>query len=154
MELGRAAQARLVGAAEAPIPETGSSDPDIVAGAIREVLDTLRVRRAQVVAGLSGQSAIVKRLSLPRMSDTELADALPWEAEQYVPFDLADVHLTYDRLPEAADQHDEEGDRGNSGAPHEQPKARRRSGHRLPPLVAAARGADGRAVPEFLISMR
>ena len=81
---------RLVGAAEAPIPETGSSAPDIVAGAIREVLDTLRVRRAQVVAGLSGQSAIVKRLSLPRMSDTELADALPWEAEQYVPFDLAD----------------------------------------------------------------
>lgn len=88
----------LVGAAEAPIPDTGTSDPDAVAGALREVFDTLRLRRGRVAAALPGSAAIVKRLSLPAMTEAELADALPWEAEQYIPFDLADVQLDYEIL--------------------------------------------------------
>jgi len=42
---------------------------------------------------------IVKRLSLPAMTDAELAEAIPWEAEQYIPFDLAEVQLDYQVLP-------------------------------------------------------
>jgi type IV pilus assembly protein PilM len=38
---------------------------------------------------------IVKRLSLPAMSDAELNEAIPWEAEQYIPFDLSEVQLDY-----------------------------------------------------------
>lgn len=92
----------LVAAAEAPMPDTGTSDPDAAADALREVFDTLRVRRAQVAAALSGHAVIVKRLSLPPMSDAELAEAIPWEAEQYIPFDLADVQLDYQVLPAVA----------------------------------------------------
>jgi type IV pilus assembly protein PilM len=89
----------LVGAAEAPMPDAGTSDPDATADVVRQVLDTLKVRRARVVAALAGQSIIVKRLSLPAMSQAELAEAIPWEAEQYIPFDLADVQLDYQVLP-------------------------------------------------------
>lgn len=94
----------LVGAAEAPMPETGTSDPETVAVALREVFDTLRLRRAVVAAALSGHAAIVKRLSLPAMTDAELADALPWEAEQYIPFDLAEVQLDYEILASGTGQ--------------------------------------------------
>ena len=92
----------LVGAAEVPLPDTGSSDPDVAVTAVREVLDTLRLRRSRVAAALAGQAVMVKRLSLPVMSDAELAEALPWEAEQYVPFDLAEVQLDFERLDAGA----------------------------------------------------
>lgn len=89
----------LVGAAEVPMPDSGTSDPEQVAEALREVLDTLRVRRGRIAAALAGSAAIVKRLSLPAMTEGELAEAIPWEAEQYIPFDLADVQLDYQVLP-------------------------------------------------------
>jgi type IV pilus assembly protein PilM len=88
----------LVAAAEAPIPDEGTGDPDLAADAIKEVFATLKSRRGRVAAALTGQAAIVKRLSLPAMSDAELAEAIPWEAEQYIPFDLADVQIDYQVL--------------------------------------------------------
>ena len=60
-----------------------------------QLLDSLGLRRATVASALSGHAVIVKRLSLPAMSEAELAEAIPWEAEQYIPFDLADVQLDY-----------------------------------------------------------
>jgi type IV pilus assembly protein PilM len=85
----------LVAATEVPMPDSGTTDPEAAADALKQVFDTLHLRRARVVTALAGQSAIVKRLSLPLMSDAELAEAIPWEAEQYIPFDLADVQLDY-----------------------------------------------------------
>lgn len=93
----------LVGAAEVPMSDAGTSDPDAVADVLKEVFDTLRVRRGRVAAALSGHAVIVKRLSLPAMTEAELAEAIPWEAEQYIPFDLAEVQLDYQVLP--ADPH-------------------------------------------------
>ena len=87
----------LIGTAEERIgsePGTSDADPLEVSGAVRDALEGLRLPRAPVAAALSGQ-VIVKRLSLPAMSRTELAEAIRWEAEQYIPFDLADVQLDY-----------------------------------------------------------
>jgi type IV pilus assembly protein PilM len=55
----------------------------------------MRLKRARVTAALSGHAVIVKRLSLPPMSQAELNEAIPWEAEQYIPFDLSEVQLDY-----------------------------------------------------------
>jgi type IV pilus assembly protein PilM len=90
----------LVTAGEAPIPEGSlqdgtASEPTAVSEAVSGLLDSLRLRRAKVAAALSGHSVIVKRLSLPSMSQAELAEAIPWEAEQYIPFDLSEVQLDY-----------------------------------------------------------
>jgi type IV pilus assembly protein PilM len=38
---------------------------------------------------------IVKKIALPVMTDAELAESIHWEAEQYIPFDIQDVHLDY-----------------------------------------------------------
>jgi type IV pilus assembly protein PilM len=90
----------LVSAGEAPVPEGSIKDgaaaePAAVSEAVSQVLDSLRLRRARVAAALSGHAVIVKRLSLPAMSQAELNEAIPWEAEQYIPFDLSEVQLDY-----------------------------------------------------------
>ena len=93
----------LVAAGEAPVPdgsiEDGAvADPTLVSHTVQQLLDSLGLRRATVTSALSGHAVIVKRLSLPAMSDGELTEAIPWEAEQYIPFDLADVQLDYQVL--------------------------------------------------------
>jgi type IV pilus assembly protein PilM len=90
----------LVSAGEAPVPDGSIKDgaaaePAAVSEAVSQVLDSLKLRRARVAAALSGHAVIVKRLSLPAMSQAELNEAIPWEAEQYIPFDLSEVQLDY-----------------------------------------------------------
>ena len=90
----------LVAAGEAPMPEGSLQDgtatePTAVSEAVSGLLDSLKMRRARVSAALSGHAVIVKRLSLPSMSQAELNEAIPWEAEQYIPFDLSEVQLDY-----------------------------------------------------------
>lgn len=90
----------LVAAGEAPLPDGSMrdgavADASAVSDAVGSLLDSMRMRRARVAAALSGHAVIVKRLSLPTMSPAELSEAIPWEAEQYIPFDLAEVQLDY-----------------------------------------------------------
>jgi type IV pilus assembly protein PilM len=102
MRRGRAGWT-LQAAGEAPMPdgciEDGAlTDPTLVSQTVQQLLDSLGLRRATITSALSGHSVIVKRLSLPAMTDAELTEAIPWEAEQYIPFDLADVQLDYQVL--------------------------------------------------------
>ena len=90
----------LVAAGETPIPDNGSAEdgsPEqgAVTDAVSQLFDAIRLRRARVAAALSGHAVIVKRLSMPAMSEAELGEAIPWEAEQYIPFDLSEVQLDY-----------------------------------------------------------
>ena len=41
---------------------------------------------------------IVKKITLPVMTPSELDDSIAWEAEQYIPFDIQDVNLDYQIL--------------------------------------------------------
>ena len=90
----------LVAAGEAALPDGSMqdgavADAALVSDTVSQLLDSLKVRRATVASALSGHAVIVKRLALPAMSQAELAEAIPWEAEQYIPFDLSEVQLDY-----------------------------------------------------------
>jgi type IV pilus assembly protein PilM len=76
-------------------------DAAAVTDAVRRLLDSRPFKTTQVAASLSGSSVIVKKITLPLMTDQELADSIPWEAEQYIPFDIQDVHLDYERFDTA-----------------------------------------------------
>jgi len=98
----------LVAAGEAALPEGSLQDgaaaePTVVSEVVGQLLDSLRMKRARVAAALSGHAVIVKRLSLPAMSQAELSQAIPWEAEQYIPFDLADVQLDYQVVSDSSE---------------------------------------------------
>ena len=70
-------------------------DGGVVSDAIRKVFENHGIRTKEVAASLSGNAVIVKKITLPLMSETELAESIYWEAEQYIPFDIQDVNLDY-----------------------------------------------------------
>jgi type IV pilus assembly protein PilM len=71
-------------------------DSQLVSETVRRLFERSRLKKSLPVAtALSGHSVIVKRISLPVMSEAELAESIRWEAEQYVPFDIEDVNLDY-----------------------------------------------------------
>jgi type IV pilus assembly protein PilM len=83
--------------------ETSIGDDSIaLSEAIQQLLETMRLGRARVTAALAGESVFVHRVRLPAMGRSALAEAVAWEAEQCVPFDLAHARLDYHVLnPEA-----------------------------------------------------
>ena len=73
-------------------------DSAAVADAIRRLFEHKGFKAKDVAVSLSGSAVIVKKISLPIMTEGELADSIHWEAEQYVPFDIQDVNLDYQIL--------------------------------------------------------
>ena len=53
---------------------------------------------------VSGQSVIIRKITVPMMTPSELAEQIQWEAEQHIHFDIKDVQIDYEvlrRRPEA-----------------------------------------------------
>jgi type IV pilus assembly protein PilM len=73
-------------------------DSGAVADAIRRLFSNKQFKAKDVAASLSGNSVIVKKITLPVMSEQELSESIYWEAEQYIPFDIQDVNLDYEIL--------------------------------------------------------
>jgi len=78
-------------------------DGGAVAEAIRRLLTAGAIKTKEVAASLSGNAVIVKKITLPIMSETELGESIYWEAEQYIPFDIQDVNLDYQILDKGTD---------------------------------------------------
>ncbi len=70
-------------------------DAGVVCDAIRRAFDAAGIKTRDVAASLSGNAVIVKKITLPVMTETELGESIYWEAEQYIPFDIQDVNLDY-----------------------------------------------------------
>ena len=81
-------------------------DGGVVSDAIRKVFENHGIRTKEVAASLSGNAVIVKKITLPLMSETELAESIYWEAEQYIPFDIQDVNLDYQVIESGPDSDD------------------------------------------------
>jgi len=77
-------------------------DSGTVSSAISKLFATTEIKSRAVATAVSGHSVIVKKISLPSMSDQELADTIQKEAAQHIPFDLADVNLDYQILSDDA----------------------------------------------------
>src|SRR3981189_3955054 len=73
-----------------------------VSSAIAKLFTDTQIKSKQVATAVSGHSVIVKKISLPSMSDQELAETIEKEAAQHIPFDLSDVSLDYQILSEEA----------------------------------------------------
>ncbi len=101
IELKRAGNGHRVAAiAVEPIPADSIVDGAImdsgaVTNTIARVFAHKRFRGKDVAASLSGNSVIVKKITLPIMSEQDLSESIYWEAEQYIPFDIQDVNLDY-----------------------------------------------------------
>ncbi|HEV1993711.1 MAG TPA: type IV pilus assembly protein PilM [Candidatus Acidoferrum sp.] len=73
-------------------------DAPSVAKAIGDIFDGQKIKTKNVATSVSGHSVIVKRVTLPFMTEEELYDRIQAEASQHIPFDIADVNLSYQVL--------------------------------------------------------
>ena len=62
---------------------------------IRDLITSSRTKTRDVVTSVSGHSVIVKKISLPFMTEAELEESIQWEAERYIPFDINDVNIDF-----------------------------------------------------------
>ena len=77
-------------------------DAPSVAEKIVAIFDGQKIKSKDVVTSVCGHSVIVKRVSMPLMTEEELFDRVQAEASQHIPFDIADVNLSH-QLLEATD---------------------------------------------------
>ncbi|MEM6961942.1 MAG: type IV pilus assembly protein PilM [Myxococcota bacterium] len=90
-----------------PLPAETIVDGHIInSGAVVEGLEKLfhKSKRRQVALRASGHSVIIKKISMPIMTSAELDEQINWEAEQHIPFDLAEVHIDHQVLKRRPDQ--------------------------------------------------
>jgi type IV pilus assembly protein PilM len=81
-------------------------DAPLVAAAIGNIFDKQQIKTRTVATSVSGHSVIVKRVTLPTMTEEELYDRIQSEASQHIPFDIADVNLDYQLLESVDSQMD------------------------------------------------
>src|SRR5205814_4150614 len=93
----------------APLPPEAIVDGALmnstaIVEAIRQLITQYKVKQREVAIGVSGHSVIIKKISMPRMTQEELEESIQWEAEQYIPFDVKDVNIDTQILnPDAND---------------------------------------------------
>jgi type IV pilus assembly protein PilM len=69
------------------------SGPDAVAETVQRLLQENEFHTRHVVTAVSGKSVIVRYLTMYRMSPDELRNAIRYEADKYIPFDVDEVVL-------------------------------------------------------------
>ena len=79
-------------------------DSPAIIDVINNLLDSMKIKTKRVATSVSGHSVIIRKISLPMMSDAELESSIQWEAEQYIPFDISEVNIDFQILgPDAKD---------------------------------------------------
>ena len=76
-------------------------DRQLVTDAIANLLESRGIKAKTVVAAVSGRAVIVKKITMNKLSAEDAKQAIVWEAEQHVPYDINDVSLDFEILGQA-----------------------------------------------------
>jgi type IV pilus assembly protein PilM len=75
-------------------------DRTLVIEGIQEGMMRAGIAKKEVVTAVSGRAVIVKKVVMDKMNPDDAKEAIFWEAEQHVPFDIDDVCLDFQVLKE------------------------------------------------------
>ncbi len=70
-------------------------DREMVVEAIRECVNQADIKDDDVSTSIGGRSVIVKKIIMDKMASADAEEAIFWEAEQHVPFDIDDICLDF-----------------------------------------------------------
>jgi type IV pilus assembly protein PilM len=73
-------------------------DRQLVTDAISNLMESRGIKARNVVAAVSGRAVIVKKIVMNKLSADDAQQAIYWEAEQHVPYDINDVSLDFEIL--------------------------------------------------------
>lgn len=87
------------------IVDSALMNSPVIVEAIKELIDRHKIKTKDVVTSVSGHSVIIRKITLPLMTEEEVEGNIQWEAEQYIPFDINDVNIDFQILqPDTQDQ--------------------------------------------------
>ena len=81
-------------------------DSSLVVEVAQRLIQEQGVKNPSFGVAISGLSVAIRKIEVPAMSDAELGESIQWEAEQYLPFDIAEINLDYSVLGGDADTMD------------------------------------------------
>lgn len=87
----------------APLPPQTIVDGHVMnSGAVTDALARVfrdgKIQQRDVAIGVYGQSVIVRKITVPIMTQLELDEQIHWEAEQHIPFDIKLMSIDYEVL--------------------------------------------------------
>lgn len=99
---GNAYQLRSVG--EAPLPpdsivNKAIAKSEVVSHTLSTLIDDLGIETDDAAISISGDPVLMKRVSLPYMSDKELKKSITWELEQSLYQGIKEVNYDYQVIP-------------------------------------------------------
>ncbi len=71
------------------------SNVSSVSESLRNILTDLNTKTKSTVTGMAASSVIIKKITIPRVENKVLQETIRFEAEQYIPFDLNSVALSF-----------------------------------------------------------
>lgn len=89
------------------IAEDSINQPETVVDAIKNLISSEKIKAKHVALAVSGSSVVVKKITVPNMSEAELVESIQAEAEQYIPYDIEDVNLDFFILPQEGQETNE-----------------------------------------------
>lgn len=98
----------LVSAGSVPMPPKAltsplAADTEAVAVAVKQLIKDTGTKAKAVSIALPESKVFTRVIEVPQLSQRELASAIKWEAEQYIPLPLDQVNVDYTVLREAKD---------------------------------------------------
>ena len=75
-------------------------DRELVIQTIRDCGEKAGIPDEPVASAVAGRAVIVKKIVMDKMSEEDAREAIFWEAEQHVPFDIDDITLDFQILQE------------------------------------------------------
>ncbi len=93
----------LVNMGAAPLPpeaivDNSIMDSSAVVEAINNLISGLKIKTKNVATSISGHAVIIRKITMPMMTQEELESSIQWEAEQYIPFEINEVFLDFQIL--------------------------------------------------------
>lgn len=70
-------------------------DSVAVVESIRNLVENQRIKTKNVATSVSGHSVIIRKISMPVMTQAEVEASIEWEAEQFIPFEISEVNLDF-----------------------------------------------------------
>ena len=70
---------------------------------LARIFHDAKIQQRDVAIGVYGQSVIVRKITVPMMTQAELDEQIHWEAEQHIPFDIKLMSIDYEVLRQRPD---------------------------------------------------
>jgi len=77
--------------------------PEELGSHVRALLDRTGIKTDRVVMGVGGQVVTVREVRVPPMTKSELAAAVRYEAERYLPYNIKEVYMDFQVLGEVTE---------------------------------------------------